>query len=91
MAKLLTKMTGRRDLGSALEIREIYALGGLAKYILKGVRPDGADYFHIEAIDQGRVFGRRTFVSRTLDFSARKAAGWKRKRRGKAAAAAGLD
>lgn len=85
LAKLIQKMTHRRDLGSALEIKEVVALGGLAKYILKGVRPDGAAYFHMEAVDQGRVFGRRTFVSRTLGFSARKAAGWKRKRRGKAA------
>ncbi len=81
LTKFLRKMSGVEELGTALEIKPIYAAGTLAKYILKGVSSDYAAYFHMSATDQGVVVGRRTFVSRSLSRTARKAAGWKRKRR----------
>jgi len=81
--KQLKKIVGLDDLGPALHFKDIDAIGTLAKYILKGVRPDLADYFHMEAADQGIVLGRRVFVSRTIGHSARKAASWRRKRRPK--------
>lgn len=66
----------------AILFQRIEAVGSHMKYLLKGIRPDAASYFHMEAIPQGFVSGRgRTFVSRSLGFSARKAANWKRKRR----------
>jgi hypothetical protein len=37
LQKLLRKLTGRDDLGTALQIKPVYAEGGLAKYLLRGV------------------------------------------------------
>jgi hypothetical protein len=82
--RLLMKLVGLRELGAAImfQVLDERRLGGHAKYLTKGIRPDAADYFHVIAEDQGFVSGRgRTFVSRSLGFKARAAAGWKRKRR----------
>ena len=77
----LTKLIGKRDLGEALHFAPIYAPGGYAKYILKGVDPNYGGYFHIRPEDQGFVAGRgRTFVARSLSFTARKQAGWVRRK-----------
>lgn len=83
VAKRLRAVTGLRGLPEgALHFQPIHALGGHMKYLTKGVRPDAASYFHLDAVSQGFVSGHgRTFVSRSLGFAARKAAGWKRKRR----------
>jgi hypothetical protein len=79
--KILKRLTNLSDLGTALQIKDVIAPGTLAKYILKGVKPELAGYFHMEAVDQGVVYGRRTFVSRSIGAKARQAASWKRKRR----------
>lgn len=83
VTRFLLKVTGVSELPvGALLFQPIYALGGHLKYLAKGVRPDAAPYFHVKPIAQGFVSGHgRTFVSRSLGFTARKAAGWKRKRR----------
>lgn len=85
VAKFLAKVVGLEpeQLGRALHIGSVDAPGTFAKYMAKGVHPAFADYFRIEASDQGFVAGRgRTFVSRSISRTARKAAGWTRKRRG---------
>ena len=54
-----------------MKITSVYAPGGLAKYILKGINPDYADHFHMKAANEGVVFGRRTGVSRAISKAAR--------------------
>jgi hypothetical protein len=84
VTRLLKKVAKVATLGRALHFRRIdpNGIGSHLKYIAKGVRPDAARYFHMQAVDQGFISGRgRTFVSRSLSFKARKAAGWKRTRR----------
>ena len=78
----LSKLTGIKDLGAALHFAPIYAGGGYAKYILKGIDPSYQRYFFIEAEDQGFIAGRgRTFVARSISQAARRQAGWSRKSR----------
>lgn len=85
--RLLQKILGLDDLGDALLVKTATGPGGLAKYLLKGVEPAYAEYFHIGApSSQGFICGRgRTGTSRSLGKTARGKAGWKRKRRGGAA------
>ena len=84
ISTFLKKMAETDDLGTALEIRDVYALGGLAKYILKGIVAEAGSHFYIDPQDQGVVIGRRTLVSRSLGQTARKSAAWKRTKRPKA-------
>lgn len=81
--KFAKAVTGLEGLPTrAILFQPIKALGSHMKYLMKGIQPDAANYFHMEAIPQGFVSGRgRTFVSRSLSLTARKAASWKRKRR----------
>jgi hypothetical protein len=82
VAKYLAKVSGADELGAALLIEPLHAVGGAMKYALKGVDPRFQVYFKIDAKDQGFVAGRgRTFVSREISLAARKRAGWTRKRR----------
>lgn len=76
----LQKLTRLDCLGDAIDFTDVTHPGGMAKYVLKGVDPAFADYFHMDAIDQGEIIGRRIFVSRSVGRSARENAGWKRKR-----------
>lgn len=87
--KFARKLAGLDDLGTAIETQEIYALGGLTKYIMKGVDAQFGSYFHTDTSDQGEVICRRTFASRTLGYAARKEANWKRKRRPRVAVSNG--
>lgn len=84
---LLLKVLGVDDVGDALVIEPAHGPGGLAKYLLKGVEPAYAQYFHISAPSpQGFISGRgRTGASRSIGKAARDKAGWKRKRRAGAA------
>lgn len=85
VAKFLAKVAGVAELGAALLIEPLYAVGGAMKYALKGIAPAYQDYFHIEAEDQGFVAGRgRTFVSREISQAERKRQGWMRTRRPRA-------
>lgn len=85
--RLLQKILQLDDLGDALLMEPAHGPGGLAKYLLKGVEPAYAEYFHIRTpSQQGFISGRgRTGASRSIGKAARDRAGWKRKRRGGAA------
>jgi hypothetical protein len=85
VTRFLKKIVCGEELGQALHFRAAPTPGSFAKYMLKGVDPDYAAYFHMQAQDQGFVVGRgRTFVGRAIGQSARRQAGWKRPRRPKA-------
>ncbi len=78
----LQKISGRVDLEDGLHIGPVYTPGSLAKYVLRGIEPEYADYLHIEAANEGLVAGcRRTGVSRAASKAARRRAGWVRKKR----------
>lgn len=80
--KRVKKRAGLDDLGTALHFQHedtVRAPGTLAKYILKGMDPTYARYFHMRAEDMGWVTGRRTGTSRSLGRAARKLAKWDRK------------
>lgn len=78
--KRAEKLSGLACLGRALHFRTVNTPGTLAKYTLKGVDPAYAEHFHMEAVDQGVIHGRRLAVSRSIGAAARERAGWKRKR-----------
>lgn len=81
VTKRLRKLTGRTELGDALHIAPVEHAGGTAKYILRGIEPMFGGYLHIKPADEGLVRGcRRTGVSRAASKTARRKAGWKRKR-----------
>lgn len=76
------KRAGLDDLGTALHFQhddQVRGPGTLAKYILKGMDPAFAGYFHMRTEDMGVITGRRTGVSRSLGGAARKLAKWDRK------------
>jgi hypothetical protein len=80
--RFLKKVVQIDDLGDGIFFQPIKALGGHMKYLGKGIRPDAAEYFYINAMDQGFVTGHgRTLVSRSLGLTERRRNGWKRKRR----------
>lgn len=77
----LQKIAGRVDLRDGLHIGPVQTPGSLAKYVLRGIEPEYADYLHIKAANEGFVAGcRRTGVSRAASTAARKRAGWVRKK-----------
>lgn len=77
----IEKLTSLACLGRAVHFNhDVNAPGTLAKYMVKGVDPQYADHFHMEAVDQGVIHGRRMTVSRSIGYTARERAGWKRKR-----------
>lgn len=79
--RFLKKVLGRDHLGEALHVQPVRAAGTFAKYLVKGIDPHFADYFHMRAVDQGFIEGRgRTFVARSLGFASRAKVGWKRTR-----------
>jgi len=83
----LQKIARRVDLRDGLHIGAVQTPGSLAKYVLRGIEPEYADYLHIEAANEGFVAGcRRTGVSRAASKAARKRAGWVRKKRRRYAA-----
>ncbi len=69
-------------LGDALHFLPVTRPGGVTKYALKGVDPFYAPYFHMDAVPQGVVSGRRISVSRSIGRAARQRVGWVRKRAG---------
>jgi hypothetical protein len=80
----LEKLTKYACLGRAVHFQEVGAAGQLAKYTLKGIHPAFAEHFHMKAVPQGFISGRRVTVSRSIGYAARKNAGWTRKRARKA-------
>lgn len=80
ITKRLEKMTGLACLGRALHFLDVKKPGGVAKYTLKGVDPRYAAHFHMRAVDQGEIAGRRITISRSIGFAARQRVGWGRKR-----------
>jgi hypothetical protein len=82
LEKYLAKVADADELGAALHVKPIHAVGGAVKYAMKGVEAAYQDYFWLDARDQGFIAGRgRTFVSRDISQAARKRAGWTRRRR----------
>lgn len=82
ITKRVMRRTGLDDLGSALHFQHddvVRAPGMLGKYLLKGLDPAYGTYYRIRTEDMGTIFGRRTGASRTVGFSARRAAGWRRR------------
>lgn len=77
----IAKMRGLDDLDRTVHFRDVNSPGGVAKYMLKGIDPAYADHFFTEAHNQGEITGRRMTISRSIGFSAREKAGWKRKTR----------
>ena len=60
-----------------LHIRGVTAVGKLTRYILRGVEPAYANYFHMWSQNEGLVSGRgRTGTSRSVGRATRKQAGW---------------
>jgi len=78
--KRLGKIAGLHDIGDALHVQQVIQVGGVAKYILRGIEPAYAEYLHIRAADEGTVACRRTGTTRIIGKTARKLAGWNRKR-----------
>lgn len=74
------KITGLACLGRAIHFLDVEKPGGVAKYTLKGIQPAYAAHFHMEAVDQGVIDGRRLAVSRSIGATARARAGWSRQR-----------
>lgn len=81
VAHRLRKITGRADLGDALHFVTADTPGSIAKYILRGIDPQYADYLHIHAASEGLVSCRRTGASRAIGPVARQSSGWKRSRK----------
>ena len=82
VAKRLRKIAGRLDLKDGLNIGSVDTPGTLAKYVLRGVKPEFANYLFIEPANEGLVAGcRRTGVSRAASRASRKQAGWVRRKR----------
>ena len=80
IGKRLRKLTGMDCAGKALHFERVRKPGGVAKYMLKGVHPAFASHFHMVAVDQGVITGRRLAVSRSIGATARRNAGWRRKK-----------
>lgn len=80
VAVFLSKITGASDLGDALWIARVDTPGSLAKYVLRGIDPAYGDYLRIQPANEGIVSGRRTGANRCIGKTARKRAGWSRKR-----------
>ncbi|WP_152608782.1 hypothetical protein [Croceibacterium mercuriale] len=74
------KLTSLDCLGRAIHFQDVGAAGTLAKYTLKGIDPAYAAHFHMRAVPQGFISGRRITISRSIGFAARQRAGWKRRR-----------
>lgn len=77
----LRSQVQRSDLRDALHFKAIGNPGSHAKYVLRGIEPEYADYLFIRPSNEGTVTGRRTGVGRALSKAARKRAGWQRKGR----------
>lgn len=89
LEKQLGKITGLKDLGNGLHVQRVDTPGSVGKYIFRGIDPAYAAYFHLEAANEGTVSCRRTGTTRVIGRSARKSAGWvRKKRKGNAAMAA---
>ncbi len=79
LIKCLQKLARRKDIGDGLHIQPIATPGSVAKYILRGVDPAYAEYFHLRSANEGLVMGRRTGASRSVGHTARRSAGWTRR------------
>lgn len=80
ICKRIEKLTGLDCLGRAIHFQDVPAAGSLAKYTLKGIHPAYAAHFHMNAVPQGTIAGRRITISRSIGFAARQRAGWKRRK-----------
>ena len=74
----MSKITGQEVPEDAIQILDVQHSGTVLKYMLKGVSPAYADYFHMRTLAQGTVHGRRVSVSRSLGPTARRRARWRR-------------
>jgi len=87
LAMSIRNRYGLINLAEALNIKEAPTPGTVMKYIAKGTRREFKDYFFMDDVsEQGTVYGRRAQISRSLNRTARKNAGWTRKKSLKTAA-----
>lgn len=73
-------VTGTKPPPNAVQIKPIYNIIGLRRYILKGVNPVWAGHLGVTASDQGIVNGRRSGFSRNLGPVARAKGGYRPRR-----------
>lgn len=73
-------ITGKRPLPNTIQVKSIYSIIGLRRYILKGVNPMWANRLGVRSSDQGIINGRRSGFSRNLGPVARKKAGYQPQR-----------
>jgi len=76
----LEGLSGEKVLHETVQMKPIYNLVGIRRYILKGVNPAWAEHLGVKAVDQGIVNGKRSGFSKNLGPTARKAGGYKPKR-----------
>ena len=76
--KFVKGAIGEEPPNDMIDIRPIYAPGSMFKYLMKGVSPVYADYFHMRTSEQGLLPGRRVSMSRRMGPTARRRAGWRR-------------
>jgi hypothetical protein len=70
---------GEVDTGAA-NLKPIYNLTGIRRYILKGVDPAWAKHLGVQHVPQGEVIGKRSGFSRNLGPAARKRGGYRPRR-----------
>jgi hypothetical protein len=80
LPRWLEGITGSTPLSSTIQMKPIYSIIGLRRYILKGVNPVWATRLGVLSSDQGIVNGRRSGFSRNLGPVARAKGGYKPRR-----------
>lgn len=59
------------DVDGCINIKQVYAVMGLARYCMKGINPIQAGRRHVRPEEQGIVYGKRVAISRSLGKKAR--------------------
>jgi len=77
----LGSLTGEEAASGDIQMKPIYNLVGVRRYVLKGVNPVWAERLGIRAVDQGIVNGKRSGFSKNLGPTARRAGGYVPRRR----------
>lgn len=77
LLRWLGDMTGAPPSPNTVQVKPIYNIVGLRRYILKGVNPVWAKRLGVKSSDQGIVNGRRSGFSRNLGPVARMRGGYR--------------
>jgi hypothetical protein len=73
----LTSLLSEAPPPSAVNIKPVYNLVGVRRYILKGIDPAWAAHLKVVPVDQGKVIGKRSGFSKNLGPAARSRAGYR--------------